>query len=288
MRPNKYPLVDEIVMVCPSNITDLGAYVTLLEYNLEGLILLADLSKSRIRSMNKIIKIGKKFPAIITSINEQTNNIMLSKKVVTVEEAQQCEKNFKLSKYIYDIADFFKRKMEREHNIIVNLEDFYKKFIWCISTDLNNIMVALRTAAKDFSKVYGKWEDSIDVKWRECFCEILSSKFKDNIVIIEAVLEITCESKNGVNIIRDALIAGQKLSTDSCPFKIKIIKPPFYAITIKTDIPQSVINPIMDAINIIKSILDKNNATFKIIKQPEIVIDKEFEPIDSESDDDDD
>lgn len=38
----------------------MGAYVALLEYNnIEGMILLSELSRRRIRSINKLIRVGK-------------------------------------------------------------------------------------------------------------------------------------------------------------------------------------------------------------------------------------
>ena len=48
---NKYPEIDDVVMVNVRSIADMGAYVSLLEYdNIEGMILLSELSRRRIRS----------------------------------------------------------------------------------------------------------------------------------------------------------------------------------------------------------------------------------------------
>lgn len=41
------------------SIAEMGAYVSLLEYgNIEGMILLSELSRRRIRSVQKLIKVG--------------------------------------------------------------------------------------------------------------------------------------------------------------------------------------------------------------------------------------
>ena len=46
----KYPEIDDVVMVNVRSIADMGAYVHLLEYNnIEGMILLSELSRRRIR-----------------------------------------------------------------------------------------------------------------------------------------------------------------------------------------------------------------------------------------------
>ena len=63
MYEEKYPEVDEVVMVQVKSIAEMGAYVSLLEYNnIDGMILLSELSRRRIRSVNKLIKVGVRFP----------------------------------------------------------------------------------------------------------------------------------------------------------------------------------------------------------------------------------
>ena len=57
---NEYPEMDECVVVEVNSIEDMGAYVSLLEYEgVEGMILLSELSRRRMRSINKHIRVGK-------------------------------------------------------------------------------------------------------------------------------------------------------------------------------------------------------------------------------------
>ena len=57
MYEAKFPEVDDVVMVQVKSIAEMGAYVSLLEYNnIEGMILLSELSRRRIRSITKLIK----------------------------------------------------------------------------------------------------------------------------------------------------------------------------------------------------------------------------------------
>lgn len=60
MYESKYPEVDDVVMVQVKSIAEMGAYVALLEYNgIEGMILLSELSRRRIRSITKLIKVSR-------------------------------------------------------------------------------------------------------------------------------------------------------------------------------------------------------------------------------------
>ena len=54
------PQIDEVVVAKVSRIEDMGAYANLLEYNnREGMILMSELSRRRIRSVNKLVRVGR-------------------------------------------------------------------------------------------------------------------------------------------------------------------------------------------------------------------------------------
>ena len=76
----KYPEVDDVVMVNVRSIAEMGAYVHLLEYNnIEGMILLSELSRRRIRSINKLIRVGKTEPVVVIRVDkEKGKNIILT------------------------------------------------------------------------------------------------------------------------------------------------------------------------------------------------------------------
>ena len=284
MQPTKYPAINDITMVVPTKITDLGVYVNLLEYNdIEGLIILSDLSKSRFRSINRVAVVGKKFPATVFTVDEKTGNITLSKKSVLEEEAKTCETNYKNLKLVYDIVNLFIRRLEKESNIVLDITIAYQTFIWPISLDPEQQLLALRSATKDFDKIYNSKLESVDQIWTKCFQDVLATKFKDKEVLLEAVLDITCYETAGVNIIREALVKGQNLATTEYPFRIKLVKSPHYSITIKSKDQEKAATYINIAISTIKSELEQNGAIIKIVKLPEIVLDKEFEPAESDS-----
>ena len=61
---NKYPNVDDVVLINIQNITDIGVYVDLFEYNnIEGMIILSELSRRRIKSVKQEVSLNKPEPA---------------------------------------------------------------------------------------------------------------------------------------------------------------------------------------------------------------------------------
>jgi len=51
---------------------------------------------------------------------------------------------------------------------------------------------------------------------------------------IRADIEVTCFSYDGIDAIKTALLQGEKMSTESCPIKVKLVAPPLYVVVANT------------------------------------------------------
>lgn len=116
MYEKKYPDVDELVVVNVKSIAEMGAYVSLLEYNnIEGMILLSELSRRRIRSISKLIRVGRQEVVVVLRVDKEkgivlahllnqtnllTGYIDLSKRRVSPEEVVKCEEKYNKSKAV--------------------------------------------------------------------------------------------------------------------------------------------------------------------------------------------
>ncbi|KAH6916191.1 translation initiation factor eIF2 alpha subunit [Coprinopsis sp. MPI-PUGE-AT-0042] len=100
----KYPEVDELVMVQVRQIAEMGAYVKLLEYdNIEGMILLSELSRRRIRSVQKLIRVGRNEVVVVLRVDKEKGYIDLSKRRVSPEDIVKCEERYMKSKAVASI-----------------------------------------------------------------------------------------------------------------------------------------------------------------------------------------
>ena len=98
---NKYPEMDDVVMVNIRSFADMGAYVHLLEYNnIEGMILLSELSRRRIRSINKLIRIGRTEPVVVIRVDKDKGYIDLSKRRVSPEDVARHEIKYSKAKAV--------------------------------------------------------------------------------------------------------------------------------------------------------------------------------------------
>jgi len=51
---------------------------------------------------------------------------------------------------------------------------------------------------------------------------------------IRADIEVTCFSYDGIDAIKTALLQGEKMSTELCPIKVKLVAPPLYVVVANT------------------------------------------------------
>ena len=69
---NRYPAVGDVVMATVTNIGDMGVYVTLPEFNnMDGIILLSEITRRRIRSIHKLVKVGRNEVVVVLRVDEE-------------------------------------------------------------------------------------------------------------------------------------------------------------------------------------------------------------------------
>lgn len=79
---HKFPEVEEVIMVNVRSIADMGAYASLSEYNnIEGMILLSELSRRRIRSINKLIRVGRSEVVVVIRVDKEKVIFRLSSEI---------------------------------------------------------------------------------------------------------------------------------------------------------------------------------------------------------------
>ncbi|QCE06728.1 translation initiation factor 2 subunit 1 [Vigna unguiculata] len=144
MYEARYPEVDMAVMIQVKNIADMGAYVSLLEYNnIEGMILFSELSRRRIRSVNSLIKVGRIEPVMVLRVDKEKGYIDLSKRRVSEEDIQACEERYNKSKLVHSIM----RHVAETLNI--DLEELYVHIGWPLYRKYGHAFEAFKIIVTD-------------------------------------------------------------------------------------------------------------------------------------------
>lgn len=223
---NKYPEVEEVVMVNVQQIAEMGAYVKLLEYDdIEGMVLLSELSRRRIRSIQKLIRVGRNEVAVVLRVDKEKGYIDLSKRRVSAEDIVQCEERYNKSKAVHSIL----RRCAEKFNI--PLEDLYKTIVWPLAKEYGHAFDAFRISITnpsifDSPNVHAPSKDILDDLKAN-----IARRLSPQAIKCRADIDVSCFSYEGIDAIKKALAAAESLSDDNNQIKVKLVAAPRYVIT---------------------------------------------------------
>jgi len=221
MYENKYPNAEDLVIVQVKNVTEMGAYVSLLEYNnIEGMILLSELSRRRIRSIHKLIRVGKTEIVVVLRVDAEKGYIDLSKRRVSPEDIARCEDKYNKSKTVHSIMRHVSETCQ------VRLEELYQQFGWDLYKRFGHGYDAFKLIVAEPDKVLTSYSIRDDVK--QALCTTIGRRLTPQAVKLRADIEVTCFGYEGIDAIKEALRVGESFSTKDMEIKIKLVAPPLY------------------------------------------------------------
>nr|CAD7447326.1 unnamed protein product [Timema bartmani]CAD7460788.1 unnamed protein product [Timema tahoe] len=266
----KYPEVEDVVMVNVRSIAEMGAYVHLLEYNnIEGMILLSELSRRRIRSINKLIRVGKTEPVVVIRVDKEKGYIDLSKRRVSAEDVEKCTERFAKAKAVNSILRHVAELLHYEND--EQLEDLYQRTAWKFEEKYKK-----KASAYDFFKQAVLdpsilAECGLDEETKEVLLNNIKRKLTSQAVKIRADIEVACYGYEGIDAVKEALRAGLACSTEDLPIKINLIAPPLYVMTTSTPEKQDGLKALNNAINKIDETIVLMGGVFAIKMAPKVV-----------------
>ncbi|CAA6672881.1 unnamed protein product [Spirodela intermedia] len=281
MYEAKYPEVDMAVMVQVKNIADMGAYVSLLEYNnIEGMILFSELSRRRIRSVGSLIKVGRQEPVMVLRVDREKGYIDLSKRRVSEEDIKTCEERYNKSKLVHSIMRHVAETM------LLDLEDLYVHVGWPLYRNYGHAFEAFKVIVTDPDSVL----DSLTRKLRKLVSKVvpaLTDEVKDALIKnirrrmtpqplkIRADIEMKCFQFDGVLHIKEAMRKAEAAGNDDCPVKIKLVAPPLYVLTTQTLDKEQGISILTEAIQACTKEIDKHKGKLSVKEAPRAVSERD-------------
>ena len=120
-------------------IAEMGAYVKLLEYdNIDGMILLSELSRRRIRSIQKLIRVGRNEVVVVLRVDKEKGYIDLSKRRVSAEDIVKCEERFNKGKMVASIMRHVAEKTKTP------METLYQDIGWPLNKKYGHAVDAFK------------------------------------------------------------------------------------------------------------------------------------------------
>ncbi|KAE9975258.1 hypothetical protein BLS_002695 [Venturia inaequalis] len=220
----KYPEIDSFVMVNVKQIAEMGAYVKLLEYdNIDGMILLSELSRRRIRSIQKLIRVGRNEVVVVLRVDKEKGYIDLSKRRVSPEDIIKCEERYNKSKMVHSIMRHVAEKTSTPIN------DLYETIGWPLNKKYGHAIDAFKLSITN-PDVWAEIKFPSEVAKAE-LQSYIGKRLTPQPTKVRADVEVTCFGYEGIDAVKEALRKAEAKNTPDNMVKVKLVSPPLYVLT---------------------------------------------------------
>lgn len=253
-------------------------------------MLLSELSKRRIRSVSKLLRVGRTEICMVLRVDEQKGYIDLSKRRVAPEDAQAKEESFAKAKAVHSIM----RHVAGLNNIPV--EELCMKISWPLHKKYQNAYEAFRKHVNEELNVWDEidfsqpGQDLTDQKEKikEEIEVNLRRKLIQQMIRLRAKVEVSCSDYEGIDAIKKALLKGMEASTEEYELKIRLVACPLFILTCMCKDKEAGMAMLHEAIGLMQKSIESDNGKFELKSGPEVVgnqEDPEEEPSGSEAGD---
>ncbi|KAI1766194.1 translation initiation factor 2, alpha subunit [Hypoxylon sp. FL1150] len=264
----KYPEIDSFVMVNVKQIADMGAYVKLLEYdNIDGMILLSELSRRRIRSIQKLIRVGRNEVVVVLRVDKEKGYIDLSKRRVSPEDIVKCEERYNKSKMVHSIMRHVAEKTQTP------IETLYESIAWPLNKRYGHSIDAFKLSITNPDV----WSDITFTS--EAVADELKSYIGKRLTPqptkVRADIEVTCFEYEGIDAVKAALRTAEARNTEDNQVKVRLVSPPLYVLT-STCLDKNVgIQRLEEAIVDIRNSITSGGGQLVVKMEPKAVTDSD-------------
>lgn len=211
-------------MVNVKQIAEMGAYVKLLEYdNIDGMILLSELSRRRIRSIQKLIRVGRNEVVVVLRVDKDKGYIDLSKRRVSPEDIVKCEERYNKGKLVHSIMRHVAEKTNTP------IESLYQTIAWPLNKKYGHAVDAFKLSITN-PDVWKDIEFPTAVI-REELTSYISKRLTPQPTKVRSDVEVTCFGYDGIDAVKSALRCAEAKNTPETHVKVKLVSPPLYVLT---------------------------------------------------------
>ena len=251
-----YPSKDELVMIQVLSEDDFGVRVSLLEYNqLEGLIIRKNYSGRKFSSA-RLAHVGKKEVAVVVQVDERLGFVDLSKKQVWPEDIAECENKYNKSKSLHSILRHVAQTTGTD------METLYDTIGWPLYDRYDHALDALKKAVHDPDTVFTGLEMSPEI--RDSLMSVVRMRLTPPKIRVQTLLSITCYEYEGIDAIKEAVIAARSLGTSDIEVSIWYHAAPIYMMVITAKDKKIGLSMVTACIEIIQEKIKASGGCFAV------------------------
>lgn len=214
VKKKGYPEIGEFVVVKVDRINPHSANVKIVEYNLEGMVHISEISSGWVRDIRNHIKLDQIYVAKVIRLEE--NNVVLSLKRVDSRQEKDKIKDYKLGQKAEKMLELAAKKMGK------SLDQAYEE----IGYKLQDIFSSLFEAFKlSLQKPETLKKRGVPDKWIEVIREVAEKSIEQKSFEFRAKLFIRSNEPGGISIVKSILAEAEKSGLE-----VKYIAAPEYLV----------------------------------------------------------
>lgn len=161
------------------------------------MILLSELSRRRIRSIQKLIRVGRNEVVVVLRVDKEKGYIDLSKRRVSPEDIIKCDERYNKSKVVHSIMRHVAEKTQTP------LEELYESIGWPLNRKYGHAIDAFKLSITN-PEVWN------DIQFPSSAIEeelksYISKRLTPQPTKLRADIEVTCFGYEGIDAIKTAL-----------------------------------------------------------------------------------
>mmetsp|Transcript_44398 Transcript_44398/g.105857 ORF Transcript_44398/g.105857 Transcript_44398/m.105857 type:complete len:269 (-) Transcript_44398:1336-2142(-) len=253
-----YPITGTISVAVIKEIKEIGAYVSLIEYDfIQGMLMMSELSRRRIRSVNKLLKIGKKETVSIIRVDKKKGYIDVSKRQLADGETFCMKKKWFYSKLVCSLSCHISRIL------FLNCEDGRIRWIWALFRKFGHAVRGFKNIIKkNLHTLSGLIVYSSEM---EVFSKNLKNKILNTKNKIEIKFEMNSYSFRGIFFIKEIVQNIEKnYGKDFVSFSCSIA--PFYSAIVIGSSKRKGLKRLIVILKLMDILVRINKGRIKIIK----------------------
>jgi len=221
-KASEFPEEGELVVCTVQNVKNFGAFVTLDEYgNKEGFIHVRDVATGWVKYIRDYVREGQKIVTKVLGVDSSKGHIDLSLKSVNEhqrrEKIQQWKNENKAEKLMEIVAE----------RLGSTVEATLESFGYDLADKFGTLYAAFEACAASATAL----EDAEETgEWTKIFAEVAKENVTPPYVQISGYLELRSPAPDGVDRIREALLAGKASGEER--IKMQYIGAPKYRIVL--------------------------------------------------------
>lgn len=225
IKKPEWPEVGDLVIGTIKSITSYGAYVSLDEYEKEGLLHISEVSSGWVRNIRSFVREGQKVVLKVLRVDAEKRHVNLSLRRVTKRERREKILFWKRDRKAESLLRSTSEKSK------IPLEEIYEKAGSKIEESFGRLYDGLEKTARDGVDVL--LEIGVPEDIATAIAEVAREKIKISMVRVRGNLELQCTKPNGATLIRESLLSAQKVGKPKGPrVRVYVVSPPNYRIEV--------------------------------------------------------